>query len=92
MEIVDPFSPEQPFCFKPAPYPMSIQGSFGQVINDQILVCGGYSEQSGEASSKCFSYDVINDEWIEESFSMIQNRMDPGAVLLDDGGWWFSLV
>lgn len=90
VEIVDVGGPNNPFCFKPSPYPEPIQGAFGEVINDQALVCGGYSQDPPVPSSRCFAYDTVSDQWLEKA-SMTRARLEPAAVLMEAGaGWWFS--
>ena len=88
VEIVD-VSDNETFCFKPKPYPVSIHGGSGEVLDGKITVCGGFSEKLATFPN-CHTYDTIADDWVElRGGSMIQNRLNPGSVLLEQG-WWFS--
>ena len=61
-------------CDVPEPYPIKVYGVAGGIIEDRLVLCGGYP-----VTNSCFSLDPDNGSWT--SFpNMLKERYYPAYV------------
>ena len=76
-------------CQKPDDYPGADVGMVGTYINDQVLVCGGYSFKTEKSTEKCYKLTSADGNW-EKATSMNEYRSGAEAVLVSDVEWWVT--
>ena len=85
VEIINVQDPESTDCQTSLPdFPVDVEDAVAKIYNNTPWICGGGAVKDDSFSDKCFSLDVANNKWINQS-SLQFSRAQSAAALIQNG-------